>query len=465
MKFSMKNAIFISLSLVTWGFYLQILDTTVQTVIVDMLGQKETVKGVILALANAVPLLFFPYVAKKSDRCVSRYGKRTPFIFVGTVITVFGVIAAIVCAYALNGKSENNLSAVITYGLFMVISSVGIGIYRPAAVAVLPDLTPKNLRAEYTAVKNIFGSVGGFIIVAIALFLKDYYSQLWLYIISAVLMSASFIAYRVAIDENKMAAEVASSFADDEEEKLAETLGENEDYLKKMPSDKKRSLAFLLSCTFFVGFGYFAITATYINYAETMWGWARNLSNILIVLIGVGGAICTPVAAVVQKKIGRKKTLLLGIGFMLVGYIVCSLMLIEEVFASCGWLIYVMFAFIGIGWGTQNVIVYPMVMQLSDSRNNGRFSSLFTIYYTLPKVFTVLVSAVMFDALGYEVLFPYSLVSCLVAFICVFFVKHGEETPSSPLHVGNSSAENAENDSLSAEKAGITETTRVAENS
>ena len=227
MKFSMKNAIFISLSLVTWGFYLQILDTTVQTVIVDMLGQKETVKGVILALANAVPLLFFPYVAKKSDRCVSRYGKRTPFIFVGTVITVFGVIAAIVCAYALNGKSENNLSAVITYGLFMVISSVGIGIYRPAAVAVLPDLTPKNLRAEYTAVKNIFGSVGGFIIVAIALFLKDYYSQLWLYIISAVLMSASFIAYRAAIDENKMAAEVASTFADDEEEKLAETLGEN----------------------------------------------------------------------------------------------------------------------------------------------------------------------------------------------------------------------------------------------
>lgn len=442
MKFSMKNAIFISLSLVTWGFYLQILDTTVQTVVVDMLGQKETVKGIILALANAVPLLFFPFIAKKSDRSTSKYGRRTPFIFIGTLITVAGISAAIACAYALVGKGGNNNAAVITYGAFMVLSAVGIGIYRPAAVAVLPDLTPKNLRAENTAVKNIVGSVGGFIIVGLAIFITGYWAQLWLYIISAAMMLISFAAYRAAINEPKMAAEVAPYLADDEEAKLGESIGEDGDYIKSMPKPKKKSLYLLLACTFFVGFGYFAITATYINYAQQMWGWARNVSNVLIILIGAGGAVCTPVAAIIQKKLGRKKTLFIGLACMLFGYAVCCLMLIPQFLAACGWLIYVMFAFIGIGWGTLNVIVYPMVMQLSDAKNNGRFSSLFTIFYTLPKVFTVLVSAIMFDGIGYWILFPYSLISCAFALICAIFIRHGEEEPTLPNPLDGGSEDN-----------------------
>ncbi len=43
MKLNIKNTIFISVAMVIWGIYLQLIDTTVQIVVVKNLGQTEEV--------------------------------------------------------------------------------------------------------------------------------------------------------------------------------------------------------------------------------------------------------------------------------------------------------------------------------------------------------------------------------------------------------------------------------------
>lgn len=58
----------------------------------DAFGFSNTVRNVIVGIASAMCMLLLPFFGKVSDKCNSKYGKRTPFIVIGTVITVLALM-------------------------------------------------------------------------------------------------------------------------------------------------------------------------------------------------------------------------------------------------------------------------------------------------------------------------------------------------------------------------------------
>ena len=69
-----------------------------QVINVRTLGLSTTISGLILAIDNIIGLFILPLSGKLSDKCKSKYGRRTPFIFVGTVVALTGMAGVAIAA-------------------------------------------------------------------------------------------------------------------------------------------------------------------------------------------------------------------------------------------------------------------------------------------------------------------------------------------------------------------------------
>jgi MFS family permease len=85
-----------------------------------------------------------------------------------------------------------------------------------------------------------------------------------------------------------------------------------------------------------------------------------------------------------------------------------------------------MFILAGIGWASINVNSFPMVVELSNNGNIGKYTG---IYYTASmaaQTATPLLSGFLMDSFGMKILFPYATVFAALAIVTMLFVKHGD---------------------------------------
>ena len=71
----------------------QAYDSIIPKILTDKFGMAQGWSGVIMALDNVLALFLLPLFGTISDKCRSRFGRRTPFIVVGTVIAVVAFIS------------------------------------------------------------------------------------------------------------------------------------------------------------------------------------------------------------------------------------------------------------------------------------------------------------------------------------------------------------------------------------
>ena len=88
-----------------------------------------------------------------------------------------------------------------------------------------------------------------------------------------------------------------------------------------------------------------------------------------------------------------------------------------------------MFALAGIGWATINVNSFPMVVELSKGSEVGRYTGYYYAASMAAQAVTPFLSGLFMDALGFTSLFPYATVCVALAFITMFFVRHGDAKP------------------------------------
>ena len=140
-------------------------------------------------------------IRDRSDRISHRRGKRTPFIFIGTILAVIFMLML--------PEAANSRNVIWFVGaLFMTLISMSI--FRSPAVSLMPDVTPKPLRSKGNAIINLMGAVG--IIMALGLIMvlvgdgntPDYEP---LFISIAVIMVAALLIILFKVDENKMVAQ------------------------------------------------------------------------------------------------------------------------------------------------------------------------------------------------------------------------------------------------------------------
>ena len=104
-------------------------------------------------------LFLLPFFGARSDKTNTKIGKRMPYILFGTgcAVILMNLLPLMDNSYAAAPSGFKTASFVIVLGLLLI----AMGTYRSAAVALMPDLTPKPLRSRANAIINLMGAVGG----------------------------------------------------------------------------------------------------------------------------------------------------------------------------------------------------------------------------------------------------------------------------------------------------------------
>lgn len=92
MKLNYKRTVFVGFAFFLICAFWQAYDATIPVILINKFGMSQTWSGVIMALDNILALFMLPLFGAISDKCHSRFGKRTPFIVVGTVLAAVALL-------------------------------------------------------------------------------------------------------------------------------------------------------------------------------------------------------------------------------------------------------------------------------------------------------------------------------------------------------------------------------------
>ncbi|MBR2644901.1 MAG: MFS transporter [Clostridia bacterium] len=92
MKLNYKRTICVGFAFFLICAFWQAYDTIIPKILTDKFGMAQGWSGVIMALDNVLALFMLPIFGALSDKCKSRFGRRTPYIVIGTVIAVIAFV-------------------------------------------------------------------------------------------------------------------------------------------------------------------------------------------------------------------------------------------------------------------------------------------------------------------------------------------------------------------------------------
>lgn len=437
MKLNYKRTVLIGLAFLSICAFWQMYDSIIPLILQNTFGIGETLTGAIMAADNVLAIFLLPLFGALSDKTDTRVGRRMPFIVTGTVLAVIFLMLLPIADRQVN---------VVLFIVSLFALLVSMGLYRSPAVALMPDLTPNKLRSKGNAIINLMGAVGGvytLIMIKLLVGKGDRPDYMPLFVSVAALMVISVGILVITISEKKIEAKVAAeikAYEDStglkvetedtiEEEQLLEAEKNSSDENKgktvkmQMPPEVKRSMAFLLTSIFLWFTAYNAVTTAFSRYTKVVWH-----------LEGGGFADCLMVATVaailsyvpignLAGRIGRKKTILVGIVLMSICYFAAIFV------GQYHGLVNVAFAVIGIGWAAINVNSYPMIVEMSKGSDIGKFTGTYYTFSMAAQILTPILSGFLLENVSYRTLFPYAFVFSVLAFITMTQVRHGDARP------------------------------------
>ena len=93
MKLNTKRTILVGFAFFLISAFWRAYDATIPVILTNKFGMSQTWSGVIMALDNVLAVFMLPLFGTLSDKCMgNRFGKRTPFITIGTIIAAIALV-------------------------------------------------------------------------------------------------------------------------------------------------------------------------------------------------------------------------------------------------------------------------------------------------------------------------------------------------------------------------------------
>lgn len=327
-------------------------------------------------------------------------------------------------AYAAAATAADK-TPLIFFMIILLVVLLSMATFRSPAVALMPDVTIKPLRSKANAVINLMGAAGGILVLIMGTVfgtgkaINAVMGYKVFFACVAGLMLVSLLIFLWRVKEPALVQEMhRESLKFGIEDKADDGSGE-----RRLSREERRSLFLILASVILWFFGYNAVISKYSVYASSV----LNLDYNTTLTIATGAAILSyiPVGAV-ASKIGRKKTILGGI--VILGTAFLSASFIRA--GSSTLVMNILFAAAGVGWATINVNSYPMVVELSRGSEVGKYTGFYYTASMASQTLTPLVSGLFMDKIGMTTLFPYGCTFVFLAFVTMFFVRHGDNRPT-----------------------------------
>ncbi len=126
LKLNYPQTLKVGLGFAVVMIFWQVYNFVVPLLLEDAFGFSNTIRNLIVGIASAMCMVLLPVFGKLSDRCKSKWGRRTPFIVIGTVVTI---VAMILVPLSVNWQLQNSSKVKAEYGYFLQVEGDAKEIY------------------------------------------------------------------------------------------------------------------------------------------------------------------------------------------------------------------------------------------------------------------------------------------------------------------------------------------------
>ena len=483
MKLNYKRTILVGFAFFLISAFWQAYNAIIPLALNNHYGLPHVISGFVMSIDNILAVFMLPIFGAISDKVMTKFGKRTPFIVIGTIAAVVSFIllifingiqlealkdAGIVDTYnnalasfeqlskelkdkvtagvissevrdtmlseaedALNLLKEElalksreitlgNVWPLVGFMAVLLLVLVSMATFRSPAVALMPDVTLKPLRSKANAIINLMGTAGGIIILVTSTFMGVSKKLYSSYLGFVVLVCAVMLGGLIVFIFTVKEKKWAQEM---EDESVALGLEEKvEDNSVKRTLDKfeMKSLLLILASVALWYIGYNSIESKYVVYATTI----LNIDYGSSLLIAQAAAIVSYIpAGILASKLGRRKTILTGVSLLTAAFFIGNF--IGEGVSNL--VMYPIFALAGIGWATINVNSFPMVVELAKGGEVGKYTGYYYTASMAAQIVAPILSGALYDAFGMRsTFFSFGTVFVALSFVTMFFVKHGD---------------------------------------
>ena len=448
MKLNYKRVVLVGMAFFLISAFWQAYDAIVPLILTNHFGMPQTASGAVMSLDNVLAVFMLPIFGALSDKTRSRFGKRTPYIFFGTIAAVISFVClTFIDNYQLtkvlfgnlpSGQTAetlqkltweltlSNIWPLVGFIATLLVVLISMATFRSPAVALMPDVTVKPLRSKANAVINLTGTAGGILVLVLGMVFstsKNKYMSYTGYVLAVcAIMLLGFVLFLLTVKEKKWAAEMEEDTA---------KYGLEEPVSPDVPAEKHKltkgeltSLLLLLASVALWFIGYNSITSKYSVYASNELGFDYNFTLIVAQAAAIVSYI--PVG-IISSKLGRKKTILGGI-LMLAAAFTGGTLVSPETPAA---IMYPIFALAGIGWASINVNSFPMVVELAGKGDVGKYTGYYYTASMSAQIVAPILSGVLYDLCGMRyTFFPFGAAFVMFSFVTMLLVKHGDSRPT-----------------------------------
>ena len=539
LKLDYKKTIKVGFAFAIIQCFWVVYDYVIPLLIDNAFGLSNAMRGLIMGLDNLLALFMLPLFGKISDSCKSKYGRRTPFIVLGTLAAIVLMIFIPVTTASqlkeanvirndletrfiedaafrqekltefyddaesgenkyiskivfdeLSGKISKeefvNLTTddeagyfnrfakdgmnryindqvynqvtkqhsvrLVFFILVLFLVLVAMGTYRSPAVALMPDVTPKPLRSQANAIINLAGGVGGAIatITYMVGFLINENGYVGIYIANALSMGILLLCFIKLVNEPKMVDECRRiceeyGITDEDDEAVDLKEQEAEDGVtadkaadetvlsaekQKLKKSKTISFLLILASIFMWFMGYNAVSSNLSIYIVNVLGCTPFIGTVVSAASMAVSAVAFIPVGMLAVKIGRKKSIMLGLLFATVSFVCVFLFIKPQWGISVKAIMFALFYLIaGFGLIVVNVNTFPMVVELSSAKDVGKYAGYYYMATMSAQAITPYIGGLFMDHLSNRSLFAYSAVCVIISIVLMALVKHGDSKP------------------------------------
>ena len=347
----------------------------------------QWIVGIVMACDNLAALILLPIFGNLSDRTHTKIGKRMPYILVGTFVSA--VAFPFVPVFFHFGNIPGMIAMMVIVLLFMMM-------YRNPAVALMPDITPKPLRAKANGIINIMGYFGGaFATVLSMVFVMTSYinvpveeRNIWIielpFIVASVLMVISALVLYKTVRENELAEQLKDELALGEQLAAVETPIDDD---KPMSKANRNMLLAILGAEFLWFMSDNALGTFVGNYVIYYLNALSSATGTMTLIGGVASVVGFAIAGFIADKVGRKWTISAGLAITFVGLILMCFVMPTGVASASEKaangeftfpvLLYVVWILKGFGMALVHNCSFPMVVELCSAKKIGRFTGFY----------------------------------------------------------------------------------------
>ncbi len=334
---------------------------------------QYTTLGLVQGAGVVIAVLVQPMAGSVSDYTISRFGRRKPYILVGTLLDVLFLV----------GIATSN--TVLAVGAFVVLLQFSANFAQGPFQGYVPELVPASqvgLASGLVGLFTVLGVVVGTGIASIGLATGDFtIPTIALGVIELVTMLSLFFR----LDEGRAARDRAGrSWTSVAMEAWAR------DVLKE------RSFIFLVASRFFVLGGGAFLVGLLVPYLERAQGITDPGERALLILVSTGiVALCTAVstipAARIADRYGRKRVIYVACLIAAIGMTVCAVAPSIPVFIGGAILM-------GIGLGSFLAVDWALMTDIIPKESSGRYMGISNVATATNGVISAFIGGVLIDA-------------------------------------------------------------------